>query len=112
MLAFFRSADEEDVLDYGFPSFPRSRFSSEFETVDYINKGGFGEVYKVKNKLDGQEYAIKKIPVRYLEDFLLLSNIISCFAVFVVFVTDLKIYSLNRFRKKSQCWLVCTTLTL
>jgi serine/threonine protein kinase len=61
----FSRSTVEDVVDFGLPSFPRSRYSSEFETVGYINKGGFGEVFKVKNKLDGQEYAIKKIPVRY-----------------------------------------------
>lgn len=60
-----RPSVEEDVLDFGSLPFPsRSRYSSEFETVGYISKGGFGEVYKVKNKLDGQEYAIKKIHVR------------------------------------------------
>lgn len=39
----------------------QSRLQSEFSFVCDIGKGGFGEVMKVKNNLDGQVYAIKKI---------------------------------------------------
>ncbi len=38
-----------------------SRLQSEFAFISKIGKGGFGEVMKVKNLLDGQVYAIKKI---------------------------------------------------
>ncbi len=38
-----------------------SRLQSEFDFISKIGKGGFGEVMKVKNRLDGQVYAIKKI---------------------------------------------------
>ncbi|KAK9869355.1 hypothetical protein WA026_003112 [Henosepilachna vigintioctopunctata] len=41
-----------------------SHYHREFEEVDFIAGGGFGKVYRVKHKLDGTEYAIKKIPIR------------------------------------------------
>ena len=39
----------------------QSRLHSEFSFISKIGKGGFGEVMKVENNLDGQIYAIKKI---------------------------------------------------
>lgn len=38
-----------------------SRLRSEFETLQFLGSGGFGDVIKVKNKLDGNIYAIKCI---------------------------------------------------
>ncbi|KAI8520015.1 Eukaryotic translation initiation factor 2-alpha kinase [Branchiostoma belcheri] len=38
-----------------------SRYANEFQEMERLGKGGFGRVFKVKNKLDGQEYAVKKI---------------------------------------------------
>lgn len=35
----------------------------EFEVKEWIGKGGFGSVFRVKNKLDDQEYAVKVIPL-------------------------------------------------
>lgn len=40
-----------------------SHYSQEFDEIEYIAGGGFGQVYRVKHKLDGTEYAIKKIPI-------------------------------------------------
>ncbi|CAH1997152.1 unnamed protein product [Acanthoscelides obtectus] len=41
-----------------------SHYRREFDEVEFIAGGGFGQVYRVKHKLDGTEYAIKKIPIR------------------------------------------------
>ncbi|XP_075292859.1 eukaryotic translation initiation factor 2-alpha kinase 1 [Opisthocomus hoazin] len=41
-----------------------SRYLNEFDEVARLGKGGYGKVYKVKNKLDGQFYAIKKISIK------------------------------------------------
>ncbi|XP_076856363.1 eukaryotic translation initiation factor 2-alpha kinase 1 isoform X2 [Brachyhypopomus gauderio] len=38
-----------------------SRYLSEFEEISALGKGSYGKVFKVKNKLDGQYYAVKKI---------------------------------------------------
>lgn len=52
--------------------FDSSRYQTEFVELEYIAHGGFGQVYKAKNKLDGVEYAVKKICLRYhrVENFL------------------------------------------
>lgn len=41
-----------------------SRYLNEFEELSILGKGGYGRVYKVRNKLDGQYYAIKKILIK------------------------------------------------
>jgi len=38
-----------------------SRYYEEFDEISFIARGGFGEVYKARHRLDGIEYAIKKI---------------------------------------------------
>ncbi|KNC72562.1 hypothetical protein SARC_14880, partial [Sphaeroforma arctica JP610] len=38
-----------------------SRYRTDFEEIEFIGKGGFADVVKVKNRLDGRIYAIKKI---------------------------------------------------
>ncbi|KAM4599710.1 interferon-induced, double-stranded RNA-activated protein kinase-like isoform 2-T2 [Fundulus diaphanus] len=38
------------------------RFTSEFEILNYLGKGGFGCVYMVKEKLLGNGYAVKIVP--------------------------------------------------
>ncbi|EEB05173.1 PEK/GCN2 protein kinase Gcn2 [Schizosaccharomyces japonicus yFS275] len=40
-----------------------SRYESDFEEIEFLGKGGFGEVVKVKNRIDGRFYAIKKLPL-------------------------------------------------
>eukprot|EP00092_Neocalanus_flemingeri_P000288 GFUD01000308.1.p1 GENE.GFUD01000308.1~~GFUD01000308.1.p1 ORF type:complete len:1589 (+),score=464.17 GFUD01000308.1:43-4809(+) len=39
----------------------QSRLLQDFDILSWIGRGGFGDVIKVKNKLDDQEYAIKRI---------------------------------------------------
>ncbi|KAI5257302.1 eukaryotic translation initiation factor 2-alpha kinase 1 [Manis pentadactyla] len=41
-----------------------SRYLNEFEELAILGKGGYGRVYRVRNKLDGQYYAIKKILIK------------------------------------------------
>jgi translation initiation factor 2-alpha kinase 4 len=38
-----------------------SRYANDFTELGRLGKGGFGEVVKARNKLDGNAYAIKKI---------------------------------------------------
>lgn len=40
-----------------------SRYSVEFSELRVLGRGSFGEVYHVKNHIDGQDYAVKKIPL-------------------------------------------------
>lgn len=47
------------------PHNARGRYLAEFEEIELIGEGGFGKVYKVKHKLDGNIYAIKKAIVNY-----------------------------------------------
>lgn len=42
----------------------QSRYETEFEELEQIGKGGFGAVFCARNKIDGQQYAIKKIRLR------------------------------------------------
>ncbi|PKU43249.1 hypothetical protein llap_6448 [Limosa lapponica baueri] len=41
-----------------------SRYLNEFDEIARLGQGGYGKVYKVRNKLDGQFYAIKKINIK------------------------------------------------
>ncbi|RAL04160.1 putative protein kinase [Aspergillus ibericus CBS 121593] len=45
------------------PSGHMSRYAMEFSEVKVLGRGSFGEVYHVRNHIDGQSYAIKKIPL-------------------------------------------------
>ncbi|KAL6441256.1 hypothetical protein ACFW04_003490 [Cataglyphis niger] len=40
-----------------------SRYRREFREVSFIASGGFGEVYRAQHRLDGIDYAVKKISV-------------------------------------------------
>ncbi|KAL4871122.1 hypothetical protein BDV12DRAFT_164818 [Aspergillus spectabilis] len=42
---------------------PVSRYAVEFSEIRVLGRGSFGEVYHVKNHIDGQDYAVKKIPL-------------------------------------------------
>lgn len=50
---------------YEGPAHPilESRYLRDFEELGILGRGGFGSVYRVKHRLDGVEYAVKKIPV-------------------------------------------------
>jgi translation initiation factor 2-alpha kinase 3 len=46
------------------PSYNQSsRYSVEFKELKILGRGSFGEVYHVTNHIDGQDYAVKKIPL-------------------------------------------------
>ncbi|RAL14854.1 putative protein kinase [Aspergillus homomorphus CBS 101889] len=40
-----------------------SRYARDFSEIGVLGRGSFGEVYHVKNNFDGQNYAIKRIPI-------------------------------------------------
>ncbi|XP_046628055.1 eIF-2-alpha kinase GCN2 [Neodiprion virginianus] len=50
-----------DIHPYSTALGSQSRIQSEFEVLKWLGKGAFGDVLKVKNKLDGGIYAIKRI---------------------------------------------------
>lgn len=39
------------------------RCATDFEPCEFIARGGFGAVYRARNRLDGTEYALKMIPI-------------------------------------------------
>lgn len=41
-----------------------NRYHHEFEELSFIAGGGFGKVYKARHKLDGIEYAVKKVTIK------------------------------------------------
>lgn len=45
----------------GSDGWDKSRFQADFDMVQCLGKGGYGVVFEVKNKLDGCQYAIKRI---------------------------------------------------
>ncbi|XP_031212161.1 interferon-induced, double-stranded RNA-activated protein kinase [Mastomys coucha] len=38
-----------------------ARFNNDFEDIEEIGSGGFGQVFKAKHKIDGKMYAIKRV---------------------------------------------------
>ncbi|KAK9932370.1 hypothetical protein M0R45_019610 [Rubus argutus] len=45
-------------------SLPSSRYLNDFEELQSVGHGGFGHVVLCKNKLDGRQYAVKKIRLK------------------------------------------------
>ncbi|CAH0550069.1 unnamed protein product [Brassicogethes aeneus] len=63
------TANQNKKLTLMKPTWPKnditdSHYLREFEEVEYIAGGGFGQVFLVRHKLDGTSYAMKKIPIR------------------------------------------------
>eukprot|EP00640_Fibrocapsa_japonica_P000718 CAMPEP_0113953232 /NCGR_PEP_ID=MMETSP1339-20121228/90867_1 /TAXON_ID=94617 /ORGANISM="Fibrocapsa japonica" /LENGTH=560 /DNA_ID=CAMNT_0000961953 /DNA_START=140 /DNA_END=1819 /DNA_ORIENTATION=- /assembly_acc=CAM_ASM_000762 len=69
MVAAARAQLGED-LPTGSSLFP-SRYEAEYEEIDMVSRGAFGEVWRAQHRLDGREYAIKKV---YLHQLLALSQ--------------------------------------
>lgn len=46
-----------------FNQFEHSRLAKDFCNLQFIGKGGFGQVLLARNKLDWNDYAIKVIPL-------------------------------------------------
>ncbi|XP_064078521.1 eIF-2-alpha kinase GCN2-like [Macrobrachium nipponense] len=45
-----------------------SRLREEYVCLEWLGKGGFGHVYKVRNIVDEREYALKRIPLHQQKD--------------------------------------------
>lgn len=57
-----RTAQRDDVTKNDDIKFMRPMYCNMYTEIEQIGAGGFGEVYKVYNKIDQCRYAIKKIP--------------------------------------------------
>lgn len=44
------------------------RYKNEFTELECIGRGAFGTVYKVLNRIDNLEYAVKKIKLKSSSD--------------------------------------------
>lgn len=55
------SHNSEEFVPWNIPNSNHSRFKNEFEHIKWLGKGAFGDVIKVRNKLDDGFYAIKRI---------------------------------------------------
>ncbi|KAK0820815.1 hypothetical protein LTR75_001401 [Friedmanniomyces endolithicus] len=66
-LQLFRPHSETpSVIDTLVPTHPMlepSRYLRDFDGLSVLGKGGYGVVYHVRNRLDGLQYAVKKIPI-------------------------------------------------
>ncbi|XP_044739755.1 eukaryotic translation initiation factor 2-alpha kinase 1-like [Chrysoperla carnea] len=59
-----KGSDIPKTIQYMVPSNNKaldSRYSREFTELAFLGGGGFGQVYKARHRLDGNEYAVKKI---------------------------------------------------
>jgi len=52
-----------DSLAMSHPLLKLSRYRREFQEMGVLGKGGYGTVFRVKHRLDGSDYAVKRVPV-------------------------------------------------
>ncbi|EMC91617.1 hypothetical protein BAUCODRAFT_299027 [Baudoinia panamericana UAMH 10762] len=45
------------------PLLESSRYVRDFDELSILGRGGYGVVYRVRNRLDNLEYAVKKVPI-------------------------------------------------
>lgn len=43
----------------------RGRYQVDYEEVEMIGEGGFGRVYRCRNRIDSNIYAVKKMVINY-----------------------------------------------
>lgn len=55
---------QSNLVKYSWYGCFRSRFSSEFVEIGRIGAGGFGSVVRARHKLDGTEYAVKRVRIK------------------------------------------------
>ncbi|EAS06885.2 RWD domain protein (macronuclear) [Tetrahymena thermophila SB210] len=55
---------KNNLLSFEPANTEKSRYLTDFEEIQVLGQGAFGQVVKVRNKLDGRYYAIKKIKIR------------------------------------------------
>lgn len=60
--------DNLNPLKYSLNHIQNSRYENDFVEVGMLGRGGFASAYKVRNKLDDVEYAIKKIRLSNMDD--------------------------------------------
>ncbi|CAN4120986.1 unnamed protein product [Withania somnifera] len=59
---FWKASPESEGKNSSPP--PNSRYLNDFEELQPLGQGGFGHVVLCKNKLDGRQYAVKKIRLK------------------------------------------------
>eukprot|EP00002_Diphylleia_rotans_P013529 TRINITY_DN2642_c0_g2_i4.p1 TRINITY_DN2642_c0_g2~~TRINITY_DN2642_c0_g2_i4.p1 ORF type:complete len:482 (-),score=108.47 TRINITY_DN2642_c0_g2_i4:311-1756(-) len=59
----FPSATDLIVIAKNDAHYHAPRYNEQFEHLSLIGKGGFGQVYRAKNRLDSREYAIKQMQI-------------------------------------------------
>lgn len=47
---------------------PASRFQQDFHKIKHLGRGGFGEVWHVRSRVDRKEYAVKIVPYTYSDE--------------------------------------------
>jgi len=45
-----------------------SRFDQEFERIELLGRGAFGEVWRARSRVDHKEYAVKMVPYHYNQE--------------------------------------------